>query len=183
MKRLLTLTLALVLCLSLAACGGGKTSGGAASSGGASSDGGFSTDLAQFYTDNTAKAIEAGEFPMMMELDDDMLESIYPGLTDVERKQTASYIAAISAVTCEVTMVELADGKDMETVLNIFETRIDNQVADGNQYPETIENWKNHSVISTRGNYVCLFVMPPEFGDLAGAFNALERTDPPQKAA
>ena len=184
MKRTLSLLLVCAMALSLlASCGGGKTSGGSASSDGSASSGedGFSADLAQFYEDNTADAIEAGTFPMMMELDEETLENFYPGLTAIERKQTVAYVAGMSAVTCEVIMVEVADSKDVKAVQDIYQARIDGQVKAEGQYPETIENWQNHSVISTRGNYVCLFVMPPEFGDLAGAFTALENSHPPQK--
>ncbi len=164
MKRLLSLSLALVMCLSLAACGGGQSASGSA---GADT---FSADLAQFYEDNVNKA---GEFPMMMELDADMLEMTYPGLSDVERTQTVAYTAAISAAACEVAMVEVADAGDVKTVQDIFQARIDAQIDGGAWYPETIEQWQENAQIVTRGNYVCLFVVPEEFGDFAGAFNAL----------
>lgn len=172
MKRFLAILLACAMSLSLlTACGGGKGSGSSAGSTGGDSS--FTTDLTAFYNDSVEKASESGEFPMMMPLDDDMLESIYPGLAAVDRKQTCCNIAAISAVACEVSLVEVSSADDIKTVQDIFQARIDQQVDGGAQYPETIDTWKNDSQIITRGNCVCLFVMPADFGDFASAFNAL----------
>ena len=173
MKRLLSTLLACATLLSLmTACG--KSGGGSGGSGSGSGGGdAFTTDLAAFYEENTAKASEAGDFPMMMPLDDEMLESIYPGLGAIDRKQTCCNIAAISAVACEVSMVEVSNADDVQKVKDIFQARIDQQVDSGAQYPETIDAWQNDSDIIVRGNCVCLFVMPADFGDFAGAFNAL----------
>ncbi len=166
MKKLTALVLALTMALSLAACGGGQSSSGGG-------DGDFTTDLTAFYNDSVEKASSDHDFPMMMPLDDDMLESIYPGLAAVDRKQTVCNTAAISAVACEISLVEVANAEDVKTVQDIFQARIDAQVAGGAQYPETIDAWKNDSSIVTRGNCVCLFVMPADFGDFASDFNAL----------
>ena len=173
MKRILSilLTCALGLCL-LTACGGGKTSGSGSGSSGGGGDT-FTTDLSKFYDDAVAKASESGDFPMMMPLEDDMLESFYPGLTDIERSQTVANMAAISAVSCEIILVEVKNASDVKAVQDIFQTRIDTVVADQMQYPETIEVWKNNAQVVTRGNCVCLFVMNPDFGDFAADFNAL----------
>ena len=155
MKRTVSMLLALCLVLTLTACGGKQKDA-------------FSTDLAAFYESQVND-----EFPMMMELTDDMIEGIYPGLTDVARAQTVLYIAAISAAPCELAMVEVANADDVDTVKDIFQARIDSQVAGGAWYPETIEQWQKNAQIVVRGNCVCLFVVPPELGAPADAFNDL----------
>ena len=151
MKRLFAFLLALCLVLGLASCGGKKD--------------GFSLDLAAFYDEVTGE-----DFPMMMELSDEMVEGIYPGLGAIERKQSVLYSAAVSFTPCEIAMVEVADAKDVEAVQAIFQKRIDDQVAGGAWYPESIEGWKNGSEIVTRDNYVCLFVTPEDLPSPAEAF-------------
>ncbi len=151
-----SLALLLVLCLAATVAGCGKADS-------------FTTDLSAFYGDITA---DEG-FPMMMEIDEDIAENFYPGLAAIERKQTVLYTAAISATPCEIAMVEVADPADAKAVEEIFQARIDAQVAGGAWYPDTIAGWENNAVIVTRGGCVCLFVVDPSLGDPAAAFNAL----------
>lgn len=155
MKRLTALLLILCAALALTGCG-------------SKSDDAFTTDLAAFYD-----GLVTDDFPMMMELPEDMIEGFYPGLTEIERTQTVLYAPAISAVACEIAMVEVADAADVDAVKDIFQARIDAQVAGGAWYPETIEQWENNAQIVVRGNCVCLFVVPEELGSPADAFNAL----------
>ena len=161
MKKLTSLILALCMMLGLSACGGGNKD---------ADSGTFSTDLAAFY--ETIFADEA-EAPAMMELEEDLMSNFYPGLAEVERVQTVIYTALISAVACEVAMVEVANADDVETVKNIFQARIDAQVDGGAWYPDTIDQWANNSEIVVRDNYVCLFVTPDGLESPAAAFNAL----------
>ena len=153
-NRCAALLLALCLIATLAGCGKADS---------------FTTDLTAFYGQITA---DEG-FPMMMEIDEDVAENFYPGLTAIQREQTVLYTAAISATPCEIAMVEVADDADAKAVEEIFQARIDAQVAGGAWYPETIEGWEKNAVIVTRGNCVCLFVVDPSLGDPAAAFNAL----------
>ena len=155
MKRTVSLLLALCLVLALTACGGSRKNA-------------FTTDLAAFYESQVTE-----DFPMMMEVTDDLIEGIYPGLGDVERSQTVLYIAAISAAPCELAMVEVANPGDVDTVKDIFQARIDSQIAGGAWYPDTIEQWQKNARIVVRGSCVCLFVVPDGLGSPADAFNAL----------
>lgn len=154
MRRITALVLALCMALTLTACGGKKADG-------------FTADLAAFY-----EGLVNDEFPMMMEMTDDLLGGFYPGLTEIERKQTVVYGAAMSAVACEIAMVEVADAGDVDAVKDIFQARIDSQVAGGAWYPETIEQWTKAEIV-VRGNIVCLFVAPEGAKALVEAFNGL----------
>lgn len=54
----------------------------------------------------------------------------------------------ISALVCEIALVEVTDSADVDTVKAIFQARIDSQVGTddapgGAWYPASIETWKD----------------------------------------
>ena len=187
-KKFLTLTLALVLALSLAACGGKdapaqdgtpddapevsapETEAPETEAPETPGESPKEIDLAAFY----ASLTEGEEWPVLMSLTEDetmaeMLDSYYPGLSELSTKQCGVYVAAISAAVGELALVEVENAGDVQAVEDIFQARIDYQVGDdtnpgGAWYPETIEGWKTKSQIVSHGNYVMLAV-----GDNAGA--------------
>lgn len=166
-KKLLALTLALILALSLAACGGKDAQDGGSD---APAEPEKTVDLAAFY----ASLTEGDKWPALMSLTEDetmteMLDSYYPGLSEISTKQRGVYIAAITSAVGEIALVEVEDAADVEKVEAIFQARVDYQVGDdsnpgGAWYPETIEGWKANSKIVSHGNYVMLAV-----GDNAGS--------------
>ncbi len=190
--KLLALVLALALALSLAACGGkdapaqdggspevsapGEEGAGSpeasAPEGGedAPSEAQTEIDLTAFYETLRAE----NTWPELMNLMEDetvteLLDSYYPGLSEIPTKQCGVYIAAISAAVGEIALVEVENAEDVQAVEDIFQGRIDYQVGDdenpgGAWYPETIEGWKTKSQIVSHGNYVMLAV-----GDAAEA--------------
>lgn len=191
-KKFLALALALTLTLSLAACGGkdapaqdggspevsapgeegaGSPEASAPESGeDAPSEAQKEIDLAAFYETLRAE----NTWPELMNLMKDetvteLLDSYYPGLSEIPAKQCGVYIAAISAAVGEIALVEVENAGDVQAVEDIFQGRIDYQVGDdenpgGAWYPETIEGWKTKSQIVSHGNYVMLAV-----GDAAEA--------------
>ncbi len=187
-KKFLTLTLALALALSLAACGGKdapaqdgtpddapevsapETEAPETEASETPGESPKEIDLAAFY----ASLTEGEEWPVLMSLTEDetmaeMLDSYYPGLSELSTKQCGVYVAAISAAVGEIALVEVENAGDVQAVEDIFQARIDYQVGDdtnpgGAWYPETIEGWKTKSQIVSHGNYVMLAV-----GDNAGA--------------
>ena len=185
MKKIVSLVLALVLALSLVACGG-KTNTetpGTPSTPGTSApeasttpevqEPSFGADLTKFYTDMMNAA---GEAPMMMEMHTDleMLEMNYPGLKDIETKQLIAVAPMMSAVAMEFVFVEVANSSDVDAVKTILQTRIDNQVAGGAWYPETIEQWEKYSEIVVIDNFVCLFVTSDKAGLIEAFRNGTE---------
>jgi hypothetical protein len=157
-KTISLLTLVLALCLGLTACGG--------ESGGSGEE--FSTDLNAFYESLST----GGDFPMMMEITGETLDATYPGLSEIQTNQSVVYTAAISAVACEIAMVEVSDAGDVQAVKDIFQARIDAQLDGGVLYPATLEAWEGAQIVE-RGSYVCLFVAPEGGTEFADAFNAL----------
>ena len=164
-KPLAALALALALILSLAACGGKQ---------GDASGSSEPVDLTAFYDTLRAEST----WPELMNVTEDetmkeLLDSYYPGLSEIPTKQCGVYIAAISAAVGEIALVEVENAEDVQAVADIFQARVDYQVGDdtnpgGAWYPETIEGWKTKSQIVSHGNYVMLAV-----GDAAEA--AVER--------
>lgn len=177
-KKFLALALALTLVLSLAACGG-KPSQDAPGSGApevtepehpAPQE---DVDLSAFYD----TLLSESEWPELMALEGELLDGLYPGLSDLSLKQCLVRTAAISAVVGEIALVEAENAEDAQSAADIFQARIDYQVGDesspgGAWYPETIRGWQENSHIVTQGTYVMLAV-----GDCASdaveRFNAL----------
>lgn len=83
----------------------------------------------------------------------------------------------ISAVACEIALVEVQNAADVETVKAIFQARIDYQVGTddapgGAWYPATIEGWRSGSRIVSNGNFVMLIVWN-DCDQIVEDFNAL----------
>lgn len=112
------------------------------------------TDLSAYFNDFMASLGE-GNAPFMMEMNEDLMDAYYAGLTAIERKQTVMQMAAMSAVPFEFALVECANASDVETVKGIFQARKDYQVDGGAWYPETIEAWEKAEIV-TSGNIVAL---------------------------
>lgn len=157
MKKLLAVALTLALALGLVACGGQEEA--------------EVPDLQTYYDDFMASLGEENA-PMMMDITDDMIESVYPGLGSYELKQGVFKTAAISAVAFEMALVEVSDEADVEAVKGIFQSRIDGQIAGGAMYPATVEAWQSAQVLAN-GNVVALICAGEQQTAAVDAFNAL----------
>ena len=116
--------------------------------------------------------------PAMMQLESEMLDALYPGLSTVSTKQCGVYTAMISAAVGEIALIEVENSADVQTVKDILQARIDYQVGDdqnpgGAWYPASIEGWKNGSRIVSNGNYVMLIALSEGADDVVNSFNAL----------
>ena len=169
-KNAFALFLALALALTLAACGGTAESNPSESPA-------KDVDLEAWYAELTETTLNIEDWPKQMPLEGEMLDSYYPGLSDISVKFQAVSTAAISAAVGELAVVETENAEDVSTVEAIFQARIDYQVGDETNpgaafYPDTIEQWQRTAQIVTQGNRVLLAA-----GDLAGeiadSFNAL----------
>lgn len=111
--------------------------------------------------------------PTMETFSTETLDAFYPGLTDIKTNQRVAYMASISAVPCEIIMVECANAADADAVKSIFQSRIDAQVSDHTNYPMVIEAWENEAKIAANGNFVALFVISGMTDQVVSNFNAL----------
>ena len=107
-----------------------------------------------------------------------VIDNYYAGLTDLTLQQCLVCINNFTTVESELVLVQTSDIDDVNTVEDIFQTRIDYMVGDGNGpggawYPEPTEIWKNNSRIVSNGTYVMFIVHPTKCDDIVGDFNAL----------
>ena len=133
-----------------------------------------SVDLTAYY-ENVASTIT--DWPTMMMGEGEMLDAFYPGLTSIATKQCAVYMPMMSAVACEIALVEVENAADVQAVKDIFQARISYQVGDENNpggawYPASIEGWKNNSRIVANGNCVMMIAFS-ECDTFVSEFNAL----------
>ncbi len=151
-------------------------SGGSGSSGSSSGSGSSSAskvDLQKFYDDITGKY----EFGFLELADKDILELVYPGMSDISADQMLVYVCMMSMNNGEFGLVQVKDSKDVDAVKAIFQARIDYMVGDGNgpggaQYPMAMDQWENYSRIVSNGNYV-MMVVHEKCDDIVKEFNAL----------
>ena len=92
------------------------------------------------------------------ETDVNYLNNFYQGLADVELKQLYAGVAPVTNAPFEIILVEVANEADVQTVLDIFQARVDRE-CDNSTYPENAEAWMNKCRITSRGNYVFLAVL------------------------
>ena len=157
MKKILSLGLALALALTVLA--------GCTNKGGQTAD----VNLEEFYQTIFTDPANA---PAMSAMEGEMLDAFYPGLSELELKQTVAYMPMITAVACEIVMVECANAADVDAVKEIFQARIDTQVNDHFNYPAVIEAWQTEAQVVSNGNYVALFVISGMTDPVVENFNA-----------
>ena len=133
-----------------------------------------SADLAAFAS---GLATSQTNWPGMMALEGEILDTYYSGLSDLSPKQCVVQMAMISASAVEIALVEVSNSADVDTVKGIFQSRIDYQVGDGEGpggllYPASVELWQNNARIVSNGNYVMLVVFE-NADSVVDSFNAL----------
>lgn len=149
MKKSLIVVLSIALALTcLAACG--SSSGGAPTEVPTSTPA-ESVDLNAFWDELAKKQ----EMPAMTEVNDELLESYYPGLKDIAVKQLVVKIPMMSSVVSEYVFVECESDADVPAVQEILQKRVDDQAAGGAWYPDSVENWGKAQVVAN-GTYVAM---------------------------
>lgn len=164
MKKMIAAALALVMMLALAACGSGNGSGDAAKE---------APDLTKYYEDFMASLGEGNAPAMISALEDPtFVDSFFPGLSGYELNQCVLQMAAMSQVGFELDLVECTSADDVEAVKEIFQARMDSQIAGGAFYPAVAEAWEKGEII-VNGNVVALIVAGEAQADAVEAFNKL----------
>ena len=188
-RKLISLLLALTLLFALASCGNGDSGGSGSpspsqsetpSSSESPSESGpaADVDLQKFYESLLVDDPESEDyFYPDTPVEGDALATAYPGLENIATKQLVIYQPMMSAVACEIALVEVENADDVQKVKDIFQARIDAQVGTddapgGAWYPEAIEGWKNNSRIVSNGNYVMMIVWE-KADQFVEQFNAL----------
>lgn len=165
-KAFLFLLSALTLMMTLTACGG-ETAEPAAE-----------VDLQGFYQSLTEAYSEDFNWnDYLVDIEDEMLETYYPGLSELTAKQLVAKMPMMSAAVNEFVFMQCETEEDAAKAAEIFQSRIDYQAGDENNpggawYPESIEAWKKAAVIR-HGSYVALIASTDYQDGVAEQFNAL----------
>jgi len=157
MKRMMTLLLAGMLLLPAAACGG--RGGGVPNA-----------DLAGFYSELQQ---EFG-WESLVPTEDDLLDAYYPGLDEVDTEQLIAVAPMMSAVVNEMVFLEADSEQDAIAAEAILQKRLDDQIAGGAWYPESIAAWEKGEVIR-EGKFVALIASNDRQEEVAERFRALFR--------
>ena len=158
MKRLLTLGIAFVMMVGLlAACGGKQETVPDA-------------DLTACF-DQMMKDAGFDEF-YMTDLEGEMLDSYYPGLSEIPTKQFLAKAPMMSGVVNEVVLMQCENEDDAAKAVTILQQRITDQAEGGAWYPESMEAWSRGQVIQN-GTYVAMIASAQFQSAWADAVNAL----------
>ena len=111
--------------------------------------------------------------PALLPMDKDVLDAFYAGLTAISTKQLVAYMPMMTAVPCEIVMVECSNAADVATVKAIFNARIAAQVDNQFNYPMVIEAWETEAQVVSNGNFVALLVISGMTEEVVSNFNAL----------
>lgn len=133
-----------------------------------------SPDLQAFYDE---LIFDDPDFNATAELFGEYLDVYYPGLSAIPARQLVVYQPMMSAVVCEIALVEVADNADIMAVIELFQARIADQVGTEDEpgkawYPASIESWQNNSRIVSHGRYIMLIAYD-KCDDVVAAFDAL----------
>ena len=108
----------------------------------------------------------------MVDIEGDMLEGYYPGLSDIAAKQFIAKMPMMSSVVNEVVFLQCKTEEDAASAAAILQDRVDTQAEGGAWYPESMEAWSRGSVIQ-QGTYVAMIASASYQQEMEDAFNAL----------
>ena len=158
MKRVLTFTMTLLLAMSLlTACGNsGKQEP--------------EVDLTAYFTQMVKDAGLDENY--MTDLEGEMLESYYPGISDIPTKQFLAKAPMMSGVVNEVVLMQCETEEDAAKAVTILQQRITDQAEGGAWYPESMEAWSRGEVLQN-GTYVAMIASASFQSQWAEDFNSL----------
>lgn len=92
----------------------------------------------------------------MTDVEGELLEEYYPGLSDIPAKQLIVKVPAMSSDVNEIVLMQCETKADAENAAAILQARIDAQVEGGAWYPETQAAWEKAQVLRQGGTYAAL---------------------------
>lgn len=120
-------------------------------------------DLNEVYNSIIAmQPSDAEELILFEETNDDYIEELYTGLKDVKLKNKVIYVHPIG-MACEIALVEVENKSDVDVVKNIFESRIGKGIDSIMCDSDSQDIWRRNAQIHSKGNYVCMIVLPDEY--------------------
>lgn len=157
MKKWMTLTLtAALLAGLLTACGGNQEPETA------------DVDLEAFCTD--IEETYGWDNGYLVDIEGEMLENYYPGLSEITAKQFVAKMPMMSSVVNELVFMQCETEEDAAKAAAILQERIDTQASGGAWYPESMEAWGRGSVIQ-QGTYAAMIACVEYQDEIEAAFN------------
>lgn len=157
MKKLMVLLLAGVM-LVLSACGG---SGEAETA---------DVDLQAFF--DSLKETYEWDDNYLVDIEGEMLDSYYPGLSDITVKQFIAKMPMMSSVVNEMVFMQCETEDEASEAAAILQNRIDVQSEGGAWYPESMEAW-GRGIVIQQGTYVGMIASAEHQDEISESFNAL----------
>ena len=140
MKKLVTVMMTAMMCL-LTACGGTQN---------AENTDVKEVNLGEFYTELETEYEWNG---YLVDIEGEMLEGYYPGLSEIPAEQFVAKMPMMSSVVNELVFMECETEEGATQAATILQERIDTQAEGGAWYPESMEAWSRGEVIQN-GTYV-----------------------------
>lgn len=141
-KRAVWVLTALLLLAS--GCGGQQAEGGA---------GNADVALGTLYAAMAENCGWDGDY--MTDVEGELLEEYYPGLSEIPAKQLVVKIPAMSSDVNEIVLIQCETEEGAEKAEEILQARVDAQVEGGAWYPETQAAWERAAVLR-EGSYAAL---------------------------
>lgn len=155
MKRAICVLLAGMMTLSLAACGGKQSK---------------NVDLTAYF-DSLVQS-QGWDENYMADMPDDMLDTYYPGLRDIETRQFIAKAPMMSAVVNEIVLMECTSPEDAQKAADILNQRVTEQADGGAWYPASIEAWAN-AMVTVNDSYAALIAAGQNQDAMTDAYLAL----------
>ena len=121
--------------------------------------------LADFYTTLS----ETYQIGGLTAYEGELLDNYYPGLSAISMKQCLVQETMMTMANAAVSLIEVENSSDVQTVKDILAARTKAQADGGAWYPASCETWANAVIVST-GNYVGMFVYPENAQAMADLF-------------
>ena len=173
MKKRMILLAVTALLLLTAACGGdtGNTDSPDTSDVALNS---FYAGLEQEYGWTEDAANSGPDDLLMTNIEGDMLESYYPGLSELTTKQLVAKMPMMSSLVNELVFLQCETEEDAAKAAEILQARISYQVGDENNpggawYPESIAAWEKAQVVR-EGTYVALIASAEHQAEIVEQF-------------
>lgn len=123
----------------------------------------FTISLEEVYENIINAQGEVGEeLVLLPETNEDYIDELYSGLNDIEIEEKALYVHPIG-IACEIALVRVKNSADIENVKTIFEQRIEKGVDSIMCDSESQDIWRTRAQVQTKGNYICMIVLPDEY--------------------
>ena len=106
----------------------------------------------------------------MADVEGELLEGYYPGLSEIPVKQLVVKVPAMSSDVNEIVLMQCETEEDAESAAAILQARADAQAEGGAWYPESLEAWKAAKVLRN-GTYAALIASGAHQETLEEQFN------------